>query len=172
MKLNRLTTVEMFWSRMDRSGGAEACWPWTGSRFSTGYGAIKINLKRRGVHRIVWELTNGPIPHGMLVCHRCDNPPCCNPAHLFLGTAADNNADMASKGRAARGDRNGSRSQPGRLCRGEAVTQAKLTAADVRQIRALYAEGALSQEKIGLLFGISQTQVGKIVHRVWWRHVR
>jgi hypothetical protein len=87
-----------FWTAVDQSGGSDACWPWQRHRNPEGYGVTKLAGFRRA-HRLAWCLTNGPIPDGMLVCHTCDNPPCCNPAHLFLGTESDNRQDMLAKGR-------------------------------------------------------------------------
>lgn len=93
-----------FWQRVDTSGGPGACWEWTAGRLPLGYGVIHVTLapgERRTLkaHRVAWELHNGPIPEGLVVCHRCDNPPCCNPAHLFVGTLSDNAKDAAAKGR-------------------------------------------------------------------------
>lgn len=82
-----------FWSMVAKSDG---CWVWTGTRWSTGYGRL---VGGRAAHRVAWELTNGPIPRGLLVCHHCDNPPCCRPDHLFLGTSKDNAMDASAKGR-------------------------------------------------------------------------
>jgi hypothetical protein len=92
---------ERFWQHVDMSGGLFACWPWTGATFHWGHGAVKVNGRPWGAHRIAWELTRGPIPDGLLICHHCDNPPCCNPAHLFVGTHThlDNVRDMDAKGR-------------------------------------------------------------------------
>lgn len=92
--------VAKFWSKVDKSGGPEACWPWTGATNELGYGVTQFDGRAALAHRKAWALTNGPIPDDKLVCHRCDSPPCCNPAHHFLGTNADNMADMAAKGRA------------------------------------------------------------------------
>lgn len=78
------------------------CWEFTGYRMPNGYGKIGLGSREDGndlAHRVAWRLANGPIPAGMDICHRCDNPPCCNPAHLFLGTRLDNMSDMSRKGR-------------------------------------------------------------------------
>src|SRR4051794_31357857 len=114
-------TVEKVLAKVDRSGGPDACWPWTGYCNSRGYGEAMIERRHVRVHRVAWEAEHGPIPDDMLLCHRCDNPPCCNPAHHFIGTSADNNADMKAKGRA-------------RGVRGTANAGAKLTADQVRSI--------------------------------------
>jgi hypothetical protein len=76
------------------------CWLWTGSSNGNGYGVMRINNKQQGAHRVAFELFVGPIPPGLMICHKCDNPPCVNPHHLFAGTALDNNRDMFAKGRA------------------------------------------------------------------------
>lgn len=86
-------------ARLDVSGGPDSCWEYQAARSPRGYGTIGVMGKTRRAHRVAWELANGPIPEGLLVCHHCDNPPCCNPAHLFLGTDKDNVADMRAKGR-------------------------------------------------------------------------
>ena len=129
---NRQSIAERFWTKVDRSGGPDACWPWMGHRTRQGYGQVKILGKSTPAHRVAWELTNGPIPLGdhfgtTCACHRCDNPPCCNPAHLFLGTMADNVADRDAKGRGvflgptrpSSGEQHHTRLHPERLHRGD-----------------------------------------------------
>lgn len=179
---------ERFWEKVDKT---VECWVWTASRSPDGYGLFKARTYQGHggamvrAHRFAWELTNGPVPDGFCVCHRCDNPSCCNPDHLFLGTVIDNNADRDAKGRqsrgearralmrtcAARGDANGARKNP-HLYRGEASARAKLREDDVREIRNLYVDGQLSQAAIAARFGLGPQAVGKILLRKRWAHVQ
>lgn len=85
-----------FWSKVDKSGD---CWTWTASKNHGGYGQFGANGKGYISHRVSWSISNGDIPKGMLICHHCDNPPCVNPDHLFLGTYQDNMDDKMRKGR-------------------------------------------------------------------------
>ena len=150
---------ERFWEKVDKAG-PDDCWLWNAGRTVFGYGAI--GSKGRGkillAHRVSWELANGPIPDGLHCLHRCDNPPCVNPAHIFLGTQTDNNADMRAKGRAGHGD-----------VKGSAVRTSKLTEDEVIRIRAL--SPALSFKTLGAMFGVTPQNISHIVNRRWWRHI-
>lgn len=110
-----------FWSRVDRSGGPDACWLWQRVFDDHGYGFFSSNAKTERSRRVAYEIAVGVIPDGLCVLHRCDNPPCCNPSHLFIGTIADNNADRDRKGRqrSMRGDGNGARLHPEKMPRGD-----------------------------------------------------
>ncbi len=91
-----------FWTKYAESG-IEDCWEWLAGRNRRGYGKFKMRRKTRPAHRVAYEMHIGPIPDGILVCHRCDNPGCVNPAHLFLGTAQDNMSDKVAKNRQSKG---------------------------------------------------------------------
>lgn len=148
----------------------DACWEWQGG-FRAGYGQFWMNGRNIGAHVAAWQLYVGDIPAGQFVCHTCDNPPCANPRHLFLGTAADNTADMFIKGRARRltGDQHYSRVHPERVPRGEQKVQAKLRAVDVECMRERYRRGGVLQRELATEFGIDRAQVSRIVRGLVWR---
>jgi hypothetical protein len=161
---------ERLWSKVQRGAKGE-CWLWTGAK-CRGYGHIKVDGSSVPAHRVAFELTVGPIPCGLLACHTCDNRACCNPAHIFLGTDADNNWDKVRKNRhnPARGQRHGSRTRPERVARGEGVTIAKLTESDVRVIRQRFANGA-AMAHLAREAGVTPRTVRLLVRRETWRHV-
>jgi hypothetical protein len=104
LRLRSFVLAERFWSFVDKSGGDDACWPYTRYCHGWGYGSFPIGEKGKyPSNRVAWELTNGPIPDGLHVLHMCDNPPCCNPKHLRLGTHQENMADCIAKGRNSKG---------------------------------------------------------------------
>jgi hypothetical protein len=164
--------ADRFWAKVDKNGPVHPllgtpCWLWTAGTDEFGYGLIGAGGKHGGsllAHRVAWEIQDGPIPEGMCVLHSCDNPPCVNRAHLFLGTKADNNHDCIEKGRARHV-----------WPVGEASHLAKITADTVREIRStprLPGESA-NQFHIRLagVYGFSRNGILAIVKRKTWRHV-
>lgn len=135
------------------------CDEWTGARSSKGYGQRFKDGRVQYTHRLAWEEAHGPIPAGLYVLHHCDNPPCREIEHLFLGTAADNTADMMAKGR----------NVIGRRYRGEANSHAKLTWEQVSEIRRLYSTGNYSHRRLALMFGVSKYPISTIVRGMTWR---
>lgn len=109
----RAEDISRFWSKV-QSGDENECWNWMCGRLISGYGMFYLQRKNLKSHRVAWALSNNDNPGDHLVCHRCDNPRCCNPAHLFLGSHSDNIQDMLAKNRGnfASGDRHGSRTRP------------------------------------------------------------
>ena len=163
---------ERLWEKVDRTGGPESCWLWIGSKANR-YGKLEVAGKARGVHVISWELRHGPVPDGLCVCHNCpggDNPYCVNPAHLFLGSNAENIRDRDRKGRTARGAKSGKHTHPESTARGSQHGRAKITEHDVRAIRIAAAAGT-TYKAIAARFGISDSAIGFIVHQKTWRHV-
>ena len=148
--------AERLFEKTDYTGD---CSIFHGAIFPNGYGYLSTrhNGPRILAHRLAWELANGPIPPGMCVCHRCDNPPCVRVDHLFLGTHAENMRDKVSKGRA---------NTPNRA--GERNSQAKLTLAQVSEIRALYARGAGSWAGLAMQFSVSKRAIGRILRNEGW----
>lgn len=172
---DRLPLDKQLWGNTDTGGGPDACWLFTGRILNTGYGRIAISMgdgKRVhfSAHRAAYELAYGPIPQGLLVCHRCDVRHCVNPAHLFLGTHADNMADAAQKGRMMHGERHNSRTRRDTFPRGERHGMAKLTETDVRAIRDARAAGETGRS-IAHHYGVSEDTISLIVRRKRWLHV-
>jgi hypothetical protein len=153
-----LTLLEnRFWNHVDRSD-PDGCWPWRASTLPKGYGRVFWKGRNHNAHRVAWMIVNGDIPQGMFVCHRCDNPACCNPAHLFLGTPQDNVDDCVKKGRDRRG-----------IHPGESNPHAKLTNEQVYEIRRLFR--TMPHTELAQRYGVTSTNIQDIGNRKSWRHL-
>jgi hypothetical protein len=148
--------IERFWTKVDKSGD---CWEYKGGKKVDGYGVYHLNKKTVRAHRYSWEISNGPIPEGLLVCHRCDNPGCVNPDHLFLGTQIDNMQDSIKKGRFVKRE-------------GENNPRSILTEKKVLTIRADYeAMEKKNMAELGRKYDIPAGQIESIVKRIIWKHI-
>jgi hypothetical protein len=150
----RKNTVENFWKRVDKNGPVVRpelgpCWVWVGKHYPTGYGQFVMG-KERYAHRHSWAFASGDAPGAMCVCHKCDNPACVRPGHLFLGTHADNVRDRDRKGRGAGGER--------------------ISDAAVRMVRPLR-ESGLTFREIGLRLGMSGRYASMLARGEWRRRV-
>lgn len=141
-----------------KKGPPTECWPWIGPVDKDGYGRASTHGIRMHAHRAAWMAATGrKIPKGMIICHTCDNPPCCNPYHLFLGTIKDNARDMIRKGRAS-------------VLRGEDRYNAKLTEAAVRYIRKHQTRGGAG--RLAEKFGVRPQCIFKVWRYALWSHVK
>lgn len=158
-------------AKLVKGPSINGCWIFTGCRAADGYGILR-NSKPRVIkaHRAAWILAHGLVPAGLLVCHHCDVPLCCNPGHLFLGTAADNWADCVSKGRTASGEKNGAYTKPESIRHGENHGRAKLREQDVRNIRAEVENGE-KKAHLARRYSVSTTVIGHICARKLWKHI-
>jgi len=159
----KIPPVERFWPRVNKNGPVirpelGQCWEFKGAEYGGwGHKQFYDGTRNTGAHRVSWVFAHGPIPDGLLVCHKCDNPPCVNPAHLFLGTVGDNTRDARDKGRL----------KGNQWARGETHPHAKLTEASVRSIR----ESSKTAEELAREFGVAPHSIRRIVRRAAWRHV-
>jgi hypothetical protein len=153
---------ERFWNKVNKHGPIHPilgtpCWIWGKG---LGYGTLKDSKRKISSHRLSYELHFGALPKGVFVCHHCDNPPCCNPKHLFIGSHSDNLKDMASKGRGRKNyDING-----------ESNPAAKLTTPQVLEIRRL-ADEKTPRKQLAKQFNVSLPLIEKIISRSVWSHV-
>jgi hypothetical protein len=150
---NGVPLADRFWSLVQKGSD---CWEWQGRRFDDGYGSFYGRAHILRAHRLSYELTYGPIPEGMWVLHRCDNPLCVRPSHLFLGTNHDNVRDRIAKGRGVKGERS---------------PNAKLNAAKVKEIRRLFAKGGWTYTSLGRKYSVTRATIRFIVLRKAWKHV-
>ena len=134
----------------------DECINWPFARAEKGYGVVSVDGTLRRVSRVTWELLFGPIPPGSFALHRCDNPQCFNPRHLFLGTHMDNMIDQGQKGRTLRGSQSG---------------LSKLSEDQVREIRSLYVKGSVGYRTLSRQFGVEETAIRKIVNNKTWVHL-
>jgi hypothetical protein len=142
-----LSLAQRFWTKVDKTK-SDSCWLWSAYKSKDGYGHIKLpgrNGALKSAHRISWQLTFGNIPHGVNVCHTCDNPSCVNPAHLFLGSDTDNMQDALAKNR----------------------LRSKLNQEMASDIRKKYKNGIL-QRRLAEEYGVTQGQISRIVNRESW----
>lgn len=144
--------VERFWQQVQKT---DTCWIWTGSN-TRGYGVMAMNGAMYRVHRFSWELHNGPIPKGLMVCHRCDNPSCVRPDHLYAGSAKQNMHDCLSRGR-----------YPYRFALEN--PKSKLTPNDVRMIREVYP--TVQAPQLARRYGVHKKTIYDVIHRRSWLSV-
>jgi Autographiviridae endonuclease len=157
------------------------CWEWDGPVLTKGYGAVTCTGRVQSAHRVSYRIHVGPIPNGLWVLHHCDNPPCSNPEHLYLGGPKENSRDMALRGRSVKGrsiphptiggDNHYLRRHPEKIKRGSQKSTSKLTEDDVIQIRHLYATGTYRQVDLASTYGVTQEVISSVVLRKTWRHV-
>lgn len=191
--MRRQSTTDRFWQYVAKGDG---CWLWTAGFGRRGYGKFWVNGHTVGAHRFSYEIAVGPIPDGLFVCHSCDNPPCVNPAHLWLGDALANQRDCKAKGRTAtgergpnwnirgdghwsrqhperlrRGDNHPARLHPEHLARGEQSGSTHLTDDDVRAIRSRHKRRIVTEQMLADEYGVSVITINRIRRRVTWTHI-
>lgn len=143
---------QRFWAKVEKT---DTCWLWQGNVWHCGYGTIWRDGESKYAHRIAYELQNGPVPDGIHVCHRCDNPLCVRGDHLFLGTLHDNMKDKFQKRRHAKGERHGN---------------SRLKSEDIREIISLVEAGS-TQAEVARKYGVDQSHVSRIVGGDSWSHL-
>jgi len=149
---NEEVEIARFWSKVRRKTN-DQCWEWIPNK-SQRYGNMRFFKHRIAAHRLSWEIHNGKIQEGLLICHRCDNARCVNPLHLFIGTQADNMEDRNRKGRF-----------------GKHLGNRKLSPLQVEEIRSLYRVGDLTQQELASRYGVRQTNISEIIRGSTWKEL-
>jgi hypothetical protein len=153
--------AERFWSHVNRD---QNCWIWNGNKDRQGYGIVRARPRLYRAPRVAWVIANGlEIPEGMMVCHRCDNPSCVNPSHLFLGSNDENIHDKVGKNRQSHARNTGSK--------GEKHPRARLSEKDVMEIRAKYQPFLVTAKMLAKEFDISEREIRSIIYRENWSHI-
>lgn len=146
---------ERFWKKVEKTAG---CWRWMGAKNDCGYGKLGVFLTEIYAHRMAMYLTGTVIPPGLFACHKCDNPSCVNPGHIFIGSNTDNMLDCAKKGRMRRAV-------------GEKVPRARFTSEQIMGIRSAYKRNLFGYLKIAKIFGVSSGCIRGIIQRKTWKHI-
>lgn len=153
-----LKTTKRFFEKVRKGKHPDDCWEWLTSKTFQGYGKFSYKGMLGGAHRMSWRIEYGEIPGKLCVLHHCDNPECCNPKHLFLGTRGDNVRDAIKKGRRAR-------------LVGEQTGSSKLTEKEVLEIRQIYKDELMSQNELARKYRVTQANIWFILHRKSWTHI-
>ena len=161
--------LKRFWNKVQKT---DACWLWTASIGSHGYGQLNIEGKPETAHRLSWLIHNGNIPSGLFICHTCDNRRCVNPDHLFLGTQSDNMRDALSKGKSCLAQPNVMVAHPEKRHWGSKNPRSKLTEEQVKEMRSMYTPGQITMAQIAEKYGVTRHAVGNIVKRRLWKQVQ
>ena len=140
------------WKHMDISD-PDKCWNWKGKKNIKGYGRMIMFQREYAATRVVYEIVNGKIPSGYLICHKCDNPSCCNPNHLFAGLPKDNMEDMVQKNR------------------NNWSTHAKLNESQVKEVRKLFSTGEYKEKELAIMFDVSKTIIARVVREETYKEV-
>lgn len=178
--------VERFLSKIIIPDNLDACWEWQAGTIYFGYGHFWYNRKGVTAHRFIYEIATGHAPQHLCVCHSCDNPRCCNPNHLWLGTSPENTQDSTNKNRRAKGSKHGSRTKPEtvhrgdshyarrypqKLARGEKHGNSKLSDVIVREMRDKHNQQGISMRKLATMYNVSRPTVRRAISGKTWAHV-
>jgi hypothetical protein len=167
-----------FWRKVNKNGPTPQhrcalgpCWLWTGDHTRRSYGLFRLSGNTRWyAHRISYAITHEPFSSDLCICHHCDNPPCVNPSHLFLGTQGDNARDRDTKGRTVHAAQRWASEHPDLLLRGEDVGEAKLRSVQIPEIRAAHASGE-AIARIARRYGVARITIRNVIRRISWAHI-